>query len=415
MTGPFPSAGYGMGQGFPGGVPVGAEIGIGVPFLFFGDPNVAMAGRGMKFIRCDGSKVIRGKYALLSQQTRGIFSAGVGRVSLSATTNGVTEGAAYLSGVGFALGYRTGQSSAIATSADGVTGWSNQSVGGNNMSALITVGSTVLVGSRDQATASNNIYSTTNLTAFTSRLSAGAGSEFQVFNFATDGTAVIAVGYSNAGNGNVWEASTATGTWTRRLNAPASKQLSGVAAKTGGGGWVATGDDGTIYYSTDRTTWSAATSGVSAHIYLAHYHAPSGLFMCWPNATGSVLVSADNGATWASYGAASVTSSQSFSVGQRNAVVLNSSGHFLFPASVASSGPETWHVGGENPQEPWVTRLAYTGPVIGTKGLALGTNYIVGGHDGAGSNTPKAYTLSDNLKTTMRTPSLTGGYWMRAA
>lgn len=414
MTGPFPSAGYGMGQGFPGGVPVGAEIGIGVPFLFFGDPNVAMAGRGMKFVRCDGSRIIRGKYARLSQQTRGIFTAGLARVSLSATTNGVTEGAAYLSGTGFALGYRTGQSSAIATSADGVTGWSNQAVGANNMSTLLTVGSTVLVGSRDITTASNNLYSTTNLTAFTSRLSAGAGSEFQIFNMATDGTAVILVGYSSAGNGNVWSSATATGAYSRVLNTPTGKQFSGCAAKTGGGGWVATGDDGTIYYSTDRTTWAAASSGVSAHIYLAHYHARSGLFMCWPNGTGVVLVSADNGATWGSYGGGSITASQSFTVGQRNAVVLNSAGHFLFPAAVASSGPETWHVGGENPLEPWVTRQVYSGGAVATKGLALGTSYIVGGNDG-GSSAPKAYTLSDNLLTSMRTPALTGGYWMRAA
>ena len=94
---------------------------------------------------------------------------------------------------------------------------------------------------------------------WTQRLAAlGASSSFRVNSIASDGTAFVAVGE----DGYLYESSNGA-TWTSRTSGFGANDIDAVAF--GNNLWVAVGQNGTISTSTDRITWTTRTSNMSTN------------------------------------------------------------------------------------------------------------------------------------------------------
>jgi len=110
---------------------------------------------------------------------------------------------------------------------------------------------------------------------------------------------VVGVGQQDSsGNPQVWyvNGQGGTGTYTRAQVNTSGKPLNGVAF--GGGLFVAVGNGGTIFTSTDGVSWTSRTSGTTNNLNAVAYSSTLGMFVA-VGASGTILTSTD-GTTWTS-------------------------------------------------------------------------------------------------------------------
>ena len=182
-----------------------------------------------------------------------------------------------------------GDAGSIYKSTDGAawTGVAGANTGTNNLSAVQYVNSTVGYVAADT---SGHVYQGTDLAA----LALATTPPTNVVNgLTTDGTTMVAVG----NNGSISYSTNGT-TWTAAATVPAT--ASALRAVTVYGGiWVAVGDNGTVFTSTTLTNWAVPTSYTTVTNHL-HGVAGYGASFVAVGDGGVVVSSVDSGATWTS-------------------------------------------------------------------------------------------------------------------
>lgn len=116
-----------------------------------------------------------------------------------------------------------------------------------------------------------------------------SGTAHGAYGLCWDGTRFLGVqgttlAYSTSGQNDAWSESTINGSF------------SGYGICYGNSLYIAVGASGAIYTSTDRTTWTARTSGTSDILYSVEYSSTLGMY-CAVGGTGAIVTST-NGTTW---------------------------------------------------------------------------------------------------------------------
>lgn len=104
----------------------------------------------------------------------------------------------------------------------------------------------------------------------------------------------VAVGQNNSGNPQI-STSTDAITWVSRSSTSTGTILHGVHYANGL--WVAVGDSGHIETSTDGTSWTSQTSGLSEPLYAVHYD--NGIWVAVGGNSGNTkITTSTNGTSW---------------------------------------------------------------------------------------------------------------------
>jgi photosystem II stability/assembly factor-like uncharacterized protein len=209
--------------------------------------------------------------------TTGLWTAGT--VLAGDLRSLTTDGTHYVS---------VGTQGAIYTSTDGLN-WSivsDATTGTNDLNSVLYFNSTVGYVVSDAA---NHIYYGTDLTALTL---AQTGTS-NINAFASDGTNLVAVGNS----GTILR-STNGSTWTAASSVPAAANLHSVVYSSGI--WVAVGDAGAIYVSTDSgANWTIPGGSYATVTSNLRGIAANGTAFVAVGDSGTVVTSAD-GSSWTS-------------------------------------------------------------------------------------------------------------------
>lgn len=147
----------------------------------------------------------------------------------------------------------------------------------------------------------------------------GATGTFRVNAIASDGTAFVAVGE----DGYLYESSNGT-TWTSRTSGFGANDIDAVAF--GNGLWVAVGQNGTISTSTDRVTWTTRTSNMSTNNinYVAYINSN------WVAVGAGGGTTNTGGVTYSSDGITWTRVNQSLTVGTTyNSVIWNGTNYIV--------------------------------------------------------------------------------------
>jgi hypothetical protein len=165
----------------------------------------------------------------------------------------------------------------------------------------------------------------------------GSFADFRVNAIATDGTAFVAVGE----DGYLYESSNGT-TWTSRTSGFGANDIDSVAY--GNALWVAVGQNGTISTSTDRVTWTTRTSNMSTNNinYVAYINSS------WVAVGAGGGTTNTGGVTYSSNGTTWTRVNQSLTVGATyNSVIFNgtnfivggntSTNNYIYSATLAGS------------------------------------------------------------------------------
>lgn len=233
------------------------------------------------------------------------------------TLRSITYGFSSADSLGYYLAAGDGGSTFKST--DGLNFVAAGTVPNTNVQASIyTLGKFIAVG------AGGIIYFSTDMSTWTA---ANAGTGRNLNAIASNGAIAIVVG----NNGTAL--STADGvTWTQ-LTLPTAQNLYGITYSAAGR-WIAVGAGGTVLTSTDGATWTAVASGTTADLRSVAVQVYTSYTYVAAGDNGTILRSADHGATWtvrtspssASWLAVSPTSSQFLLTGAGGAVATSPDG-----------------------------------------------------------------------------------------
>ena len=214
--------------------------------------------------------------------------------------------------------------------------------------------------------------------AWTERLAPlGDSSDFEVNAIASDGTAFVAVGE----DGYLYESSNGT-TWTSRTSGFGANDIDSVAY--GNALWVAVGQNGTISTSTDRVTWTTRTSNMSTNniLYVAYINSS------WVAVGAGGGTVNTGGVTYSSDGITWTRVNQSLTVGANYQSVIWNGTNFI--------------VAGNNVTNNYIYSATLAGSWTAASSLAVNITSLF--YDGTrtyiGSSTNLRYTTATDLSST---------------
>jgi hypothetical protein len=386
------------------------SVAIGAIELFSGDPNILLP--GTYWAQANGQTISYGKFPKYDIIARKSFNPVIG-TQLGALTTTV-QGAGW-NGTVFCVSQQG--ASKFSTSPDGSTWTARTGQGSLQMGPIVVVGTTFVCGTRQAAITANNIQTSSDGTTWASRHDSATDQDYY-FSAATDGTAVALCGYAQAtGKGSIVESSTATGTYTKRADVGSGGSIIFYCIAYGNGLWVAVSANGVIYTSSNRTSWTARTSGTTANLYAVVYHAPSALWIAYGV---GVALSSPDGITWTPRAPGYTSSGYLGSATTSGVAIVDSTGRFLAGGVDVSGGPTKIWCGGESKNSPWSLRQLTTVGLAssGVSQGAYGNGRFIAGWDGGSG----VMVLSEAITgaTTYNLPNITSpgagaAYWVRMA
>ncbi len=190
-------------------------------------------------------------------------------------------------------------------------------------------------------------------------------------NQTSSGNTYVAVGQGGA----IFSSSDAL-TWTARTSNVAANLNAVVFAGTQ---FVAVGDGGTIVKSADGITWTTSTSGTASNLYGVTV---TGLFVVAVGAGGTIVTSTDSGSTWTAQTSGTTSDLYGVAVNTSNVFVAVGAGGAL----LSSANGTTWAVGNSQ------TALDLRGVTAGVSASSLVEIFVAVGAAGTLVTSPDGTT-----------------------
>lgn len=242
-------------------------------------------------------KYAAGKYVAVG--AGGLILVSTDRENWAAKTSGTVQdliGIEYGNGVWVAIA----QNGTVCVSSD-TESWSTTSIGGSLALLCITFGNSLFVIGAATNTNTSAIVTSANGTSWSANKLAGGALGSGVWSLSWNGTMFLG-GCQGSGVNNVAYRSTDGNTWNSAVTG-ATFLFRAIA--NDGTTFVMVGDNGTILTTTNGTTFTVRTSGVSVALRGVAYASPVGWMVVGDN--GAAIISA-NLSSWVAGGAPGTTS-----------------------------------------------------------------------------------------------------------